>query len=267
MPRRRRLPFAFGIIRSLTGRGLKRRALRSSRSPASRPSPNTIELGCTPSTPADRAPRLPRTRCHATTRKAGSATRLNKSQNRRSGLSVAHWCNFACIRSTRGQASERSGHGSSVFTGGLLPLPWRYCSLAGSLRHVRGFPTLGLLRTLRPTSGPTADSGPARRRTGCATGWAIPRWFPRFTMNRSTGLVPSSSPAASPRVRRRLSSWPPRRPRYSDFGVAVSFPSRRALLSGPHPTGWSRGYPLKGVQPLVHFRCTFPSCLSDPDHL
>ena len=37
-------------------------------------------------------------------------------------LAATHWCNLACIRSTRGSASKKLGHESSVFTGGLLPL-------------------------------------------------------------------------------------------------------------------------------------------------
>ncbi len=36
---------------------------------------------------------------------------------------------------------------------------------------------------------------------------------PVFTENRSIGLAPSSAPAASPRLRRRPSPWPPRRHR------------------------------------------------------
>lgn len=38
-----------------------------------------------------------------------------------------------------------------------------------------------------------------------------PWTVPTFTTNRSTGEVPSSTPAASPRLRRRLSAWPPHR--------------------------------------------------------
>ena len=69
------------------------------------PAPNTIERGATPSTPAVRAPLLPRTRLHATTRNAGSYTRLARSSKRRPGSAVAHWCSFVCIASTRSSAS------------------------------------------------------------------------------------------------------------------------------------------------------------------
>jgi hypothetical protein len=62
--------------------------------------------------------------------------------------------------------------------------------------------------------------------------------LPTFTVTRSARSVPSSTPAASPRVRRRL-------PR----GLLADIknrrrsrrpPRRRALQPGPHPSGWSR---------------------------
>jgi hypothetical protein len=37
-----------------------------------------------------------------------------------------------------------------MFTGDLLALQPRGCELAAGLRHVDGFPVLGLLRRLRP---------------------------------------------------------------------------------------------------------------------
>ena len=77
--------------------------------------------GRSPSTPADRFPVLPLTRAHATTRTAGSHTRLNRSSNRRSGSSIAHWCSLVWIRSTCDSANSRSGHSTSVFTGDLPP--------------------------------------------------------------------------------------------------------------------------------------------------
>ena len=83
---------------------------------------------------------------------------------------------------------------------------------AGALRHVRGFPPLGLLRPLRPTVWPSADDAPTRP--------AAPGWHgrygnltvvPTFTAHRSAGEAPSYAPAISPRLRRRLSPWPPGR--------------------------------------------------------
>jgi hypothetical protein len=43
---------------------------------------------------------------------------------------------------------------------------------------------------------------------------------PTFAMIRLMGSVPNSAPAASPRVRRRLSPWPPGRGVEPDVGVA-----------------------------------------------
>src|SRR5919109_792985 len=50
--------------------------------------------------PAERAPLLPRTRRHPTSRNAGSATRLNRSSNRRPCSLVAQWCSLVWIPST-----------------------------------------------------------------------------------------------------------------------------------------------------------------------
>jgi hypothetical protein len=57
-------------------------------------------------------------------------------------------------------------------------------------------------------------SGLADRRVGGA------EMVPTFTMNRSAGSVPDCAPAASPRVRRRPSPWPPQRRSKTGFGVA-----------------------------------------------
>lgn len=179
MPKRRSLPDAFGIICSLTGSGSKLLALSSARSLCSIASPKTMERAVTPSTPADRAPRFPLTRSHATNRNAGSATRLNRSSNRRPSSSFDHWCSLVWIPSTRIRASSRLGHRSPVFTGALLAFRRIDCELAGPLRHVDGFPALGLLRALRPNPEPSADGEPARRPDRCWPGRATPRWFPR----------------------------------------------------------------------------------------
>jgi len=57
-----------------------------------------------------------------------------------------------------------------------------------------------------------------------------------FTMNRLTGSASSCAPAASSRVRRRLSSRPPRRP---DCAASKDDPrivrGDRALRPGPDP--------------------------------
>ena len=47
------------------------------------------------------------------------------------------------------------------------------------LRHVAGFPDLGLLRVLRPTPAASADDGPSHRTAGSCPGSGPPGWFPR----------------------------------------------------------------------------------------
>jgi hypothetical protein len=190
MPSRRRLPPALGIIRSRTGSGRSTRARRSARSSArnvSSPRP-VMSWAVWPSTPAERAPRLVRTRCHATSRVAGSQTRLKRPPNRRVGSSVAHRCSLVCIRSTRVSASDGVGHGAPVFTGDLLPCTDHACEVAAPLRPVAGFPGLRLLRGLCLVPASSADRVPAR----CpGAGRAAPGRFPRSPQDRSTGVVPS----------------------------------------------------------------------------
>src|SRR5680860_910743 len=173
MPRRRSLPPPFGIIFSRTDVGVNRRALRSSRSPSrNTPPPAGMDRGAIPSTPAERPPLLVLTRFHATTRNAGSYTRLPRSSNWRPGSVVAHWCSFVCIACTRDCASERLGHDAPGFTSDLHARQ-RCCELAGPLRPVTGFPDLRdrsrllrLLRVLRPTPVASVGNRPSRRPAG-----------------------------------------------------------------------------------------------------
>ena len=72
-------------------------------------------------------------------------------RKRRPGTVVAPWCSFVRLASTRDPASTGPGHEAPVFTSGLLAVH-QCCEHTGPLRHVHGFPVLGLLRVLRPTS-------------------------------------------------------------------------------------------------------------------
>jgi hypothetical protein len=145
---------------------------------------------------------------------------------------------------TRRSASERSGHGASVFTGDLRVFQYQDCELAALLRHVAGSPGLGLLRGLRPVRVPTVDSGPARHRPWLPAGRAAPVRFPRSPHTRSTGEVPSFAPAASPRVRRSPTPWPPSR----RLPPVPESPAKRgcALPPDPCPPGWGRSDRLRG---------------------
>jgi hypothetical protein len=132
-----------------------------------------------PSTPAVRAPRFPRTRPHATSRNAGSATRLNRSSNRRSESATAHWCSLVCIRSTRAAACLGVGHGAPVFTSDLLPCHYLHCESAAALRHVPASRGLGLLRRLRHAPAVPTDDAPAHHRPGRPEGEIRSGRFPR----------------------------------------------------------------------------------------
>ena len=105
------LPPALGIIRSRTGSGAKRAGLQicpAARRGTSSPRTATMEravcavdpgractLGCPAPDPTPPAGT------------AGSATRLNRSSNRRSGSSAAQRCSLVWIPSTRRSASRR----------------------------------------------------------------------------------------------------------------------------------------------------------------
>ena len=78
-----------------------------------------------------------------------------------------------------------------------------------ALRHVTGFPDLGLLRVLRPIPPASAGNGPSRRSAECRPVREPAGWFPRSVSNRSTGSAPNYAPATSPRLRRRPTPWPP----------------------------------------------------------
>ena len=82
-----------------------------------------------------------------------------------------------------------------------------------------------------------------------------------FTVDRLTGSAPSCAPTASPRVRRRLSSRPPRQTWLLSDGVASRIVAGgRALLPGPDPPGFE---PVRELRGFNHwFTCVTPLCLA-----
>ena len=114
-----------------------------------------------------------------------------------------------------------------------------------------GFPGLGLLRVLRPTPAASAGDGPSRRPAGCWPGRGPPGWFPRSLSNRSTGSAPSYAPAASPRLRRRPSPWPPGRRHHTGRGVPRTPAVRVRAATQPRSARFELVGLLRGVQPLV----------------
>jgi hypothetical protein len=116
IPSFRSLPFFFGIITCRTAEGRYSPDLSSlrisSRNPLAPPFPASARAVVTPSMPGVCAPRFPLTRDHASARKYGSQTRLNRSPNRREESSPAQRCSLACIPRTLPSRTGLSSPGS-----------------------------------------------------------------------------------------------------------------------------------------------------------
>ena len=119
---------------------------------------------------------------------------------------------------TRRPASTGPGDGASVFTSGLRDQQFG-CEHTGPLRHVTGFPGLGLLRVLRPIPPASAGNKPSRQSATHRPVREPGGWFPRSLSNRLTGSASSYAPATSPRLRRRPSPRPPGRRHQPTRGV------------------------------------------------
>lgn len=253
-----------------------------------------------PSTPAVRAPLLPRTRRHATKRNAGSVTRLNRSSNLRRGSSLAQQCSFVWISSTRRSASSKTGVSSSVFTGDLLAFQSIHRRLAVPLRHVRASRTLGLLRGLRHVAMPSVDDEPARRPAGCQEVRATSRRFPRsphsvqqgsrpalprqhrhtYAAGLQRGLPTSTLLPASESPPLRMAActapgpYPPDLSRHNDYGASITGSSRTASchrLPNPHRLavparpGFVRAAPILPHVSAVGLPPASPACCDRPE--
>ena len=169
------------------------------------------------------------------------------------GSSVAHWCSLVWIPSTRASASSTVGHGAPVFTGDLLAFQSHRCGLAAPLRHVAGFPGLGLLRGLRPT--PEAIS----RRRACPP----PAWLAGGEGEPGSGshvhhrpvdgggaqLFPCSLATGTPQAFPVASATGGI---YAGVGVAHPAHGRACTAARPISTRLEPVSPLEGVPPLVH---------------
>ncbi len=201
---------------------------------------NVIDLrALRPSIPAVRAPRLRLTRHQATYRNAGSQTRLYRSSKCRCGSSLAHRCSLVWIPSTRSSAVSGVSNDASIFINVLLAFQSQGCELAVPLRHVAGFPSLRLLRELRPDRDRQLAASLPIWRLEYPRQLGNLRSVPTFTTRRSSGAVSSFSPATSLQVRRRLSLQPPRWWALHLRRVAHHFYDARALLTSPYPPGLS----------------------------
>lgn len=131
--------------------------------------------------------------------------------------------------------------------------------IAGPLRRVRVFHALGLLRGLRPAQQSPAGNGPALLDAGCTVVgrlWTVPT----FTAFRPASETPSSAPAASPRLRRRLSPWPPAPANTpgSEMTLVNAWKVKHCIR--PTSARLEPVQPLRSFQPLVHSRCIFWPC-------
>lgn len=208
--------WSWGPVRSPTGSGMKVRFFRSVRirdkNPITPPADASIPGAVQPSIPAVLAPLFDRTRRHATARNAGSATRSCAGHRTRGPHqprpSRETWTEHAPARLA---ASCGSGHSTRPAASAALPTPrfpgvsptrFLSCShrLTAVLPHVGGAcRPLGVLRPLRPTRTPWADSAPAHYgRFVNRPHRAGPEWFPCSLRSGPGGRDPAI-PRRSPR--------------------------------------------------------------------
>jgi hypothetical protein len=130
-------------------------------------------------------------------------------------------------------------------------------------------------RLSRPPSTTAAPSAPkvhSRRRACPPPHWPHGRKgnlgsVPTFPTHRLTGSVPSFSPAASPRLRRKPSAWPPRRPNSPTPKSRCAVFTPACTAARPISTRFEPALDLRGVDHWFSSAYTFPSCLPDPGHL
>ena len=210
LPHRQRAEAAVLQLRPAARRGTPRRPARLRRSGRS-----------APSTPAVRAPLLPRTRSQATSRNAGigdeveqiiePAMRIITGPTVQLGLDLQ----YPSLRPKQRELQIRRYSPATSWHSSILPAdllaPFAMCTASRRARTTTGPPphpaAIGRRRTCPPT-GLAARSGRATG-DGSHVHHAIDR----------RGEAPSSTPTASPRLRRRPSPWPPHRTDQTGFGV------------------------------------------------
>jgi len=146
-------------------------------------------------------------------------------------------------------------------------IPGPHCGHAVPLRHVTGFPGLGLLRGLRPIPRPSTDDESARRRPGRTAGRAI----------RDGSHV---HPLTDRRVRRPTVPLQPRHEYAADFprGLPTGPPnrlrsrprqmkSRTCTAVRPISARFEPVLDLRGFHRWFLHTYAFPSCLPNPARL
>src|SRR5215216_5689044 len=271
MPSRRSLPLGLGIITCRTATGWNTRAFswaRMSCRNTSTPIRDSIQATLARSIPGVCAPLFWATRSHATTKNAGSQTRLNRSSNRRPESLAAQWCNLVCIRRTARKAPASLGHSAApVFTGASSTMAVPPCqtrcrpSPGGQLSWPRS------TTTAPPPSRPSAGNAPIPTRGE----WS--RTVPVFTVVRSTGEASGFTPAVSSWLRRRPSPRPagPSTSHRPDSSPppAAAWHADRAGTYAPHSSPYPPGFELVDDEEALQHRFltyAFPSCSPGPAH-
>src|SRR6266508_1151449 len=147
---------------------------------------------------------------------------------------------------------------------------------AGIHRRPPGLPATLLRACCRPspcgrlsrppstTAAPSPPTAPSRRRTCPPPVWLAggkggPGRVPTFPTHRLTGTVPSFSPAASPRLRRSPSAWPPRQPDSPVSESRCAVFTHACAAARPISTRLEPVLALRGVDHWFSSAYTFPS--------
>ena len=115
--------------------------------------------------------------------------------------------------------------------------------------------------TTRPPPHPsvTGRDGPAE--TGLSGGGARSQHWNgshvHHAIDRSVSVALGSTPAASPRLRRRPSSWPPQPTELDGFGVPTPPLGVECTADRPTSTRFEHGFAITGLLAPIHSRCTF----------
>ena len=210
-------PPGLGILRSRTGCGRNVPCLswarRSSRNPGI-PTRSSTSTTVRPSTPGVRDPVLPATRSNATMQRCRvvheveqvvePAAGIGRSPTVKFGLHLRYptiWPHNGFRRCTDIHRRVFRHYSLHPFSKPLPPFPMCARALPGSKYYGGSAPPRPDRSTMDPTRPRVGTRQPGRTRA-----------VPAFTVIRSTKEEPSSIPAASPRLPRSPSPWPPEPP-------------------------------------------------------
>ena len=195
--------------------------------------------------------------------RAGKAAEVHPGKRRRGAAASLAPFRAAALRARRLPRSAARWPGrmrSPPYLPGAAPASSR--TRPSSSRQVRRSPErrqshrAGTPRIVRV--GPSSVNGAPRPRSAIQSRARARAAGDGSHVHRATdrrGRRPADAPAASPRLRRSSSPWPPRRSMEVGFGVDRhrDEDDGHALHPGPHPPGWSRYHVYEALTlvPLV----------------